>query len=94
MYLTPAVVDNPEVKLHLAFKLRYLNQFLQVQSFKYDIAVKFDTSLDTTMSIFGNLENYYVFKVLPFGLSTACYLFDEATVESKKGSQISCVYCY
>ena len=31
-----SVVGNPEVKLRLVLNLRYLNQFLHVQSFKYE----------------------------------------------------------
>jgi len=59
-------VGNPEVKLRLVLNLWYLNQFLQMQSFKYEdlhIAAlmfeqgeclfKFNTNLGTTMLIFG-----------------------------------------
>jgi len=97
-----SVLGNPEVKLRLVLNLRYLNQFLHVQSFKYEdlrIAAlifeqgeylfKFDLKsgyhhvdiwpehykyLGFSWDLDG-IENYYVFKVLPFGLSIACYLF-------------------
>ena len=97
-----SVVGNPEVKLRLVLNLRYLSQFLYVQSFKFEdlrtaalmfeqgeYLFKFDLKsgyhhvdiwpehykyLGFRWDLDG-VENYYVFKVLPFGLSTACYLF-------------------
>ena len=97
-----SVVSNSTGKLRLVLNLRYLNQFLQVVSFKYEdlrIAAlmfekdeylfKFDLKsgyhhIDIHPEHHKYLgfrwdgndkTNYYVFTVLPFGLSSACYLF-------------------
>ena len=97
-----SVVRNSEGKERLVLNLRYLNQYLYKESFKYedirvalllfqkgDYMFSFDLKsgyhhvnihrqhweyLGFSWSK-GPNTGYYVFSVLPFGLSTACYLF-------------------
>ena len=97
-----SVVTNTEGKKRLVINLRYLNQYLWKDHFKYeDLRTVIQMfSQDDYMFVFdlksgyhhvdicplhwqylgfswesGQGTNYYVFKVLPFGLSTACYVF-------------------
>ena len=97
-----SVVRNSEGKERLVLNLRYLNQYLYKESFKYEdirVALLLFQKGDYMFSFdlksgyhhvdihrqhweylgfsWGQGPNagYYVFSVLPFGLSTACYLF-------------------
>ena len=98
-----SVVSNSSNKLRLVLNLRYLNQFLYMQQFKYEdlrIAAllfekheylfKFDLKsgyhhvdiypehqkyLGFQWNKEGGEAGFYMFAVLPFGLSTACYIF-------------------
>ena len=97
-----SVVSKSMGNLRLVLNLRYLNQFLHVESFKYedlhiaalmfeanDFLFKFDLKsgyhhVDIHLEHVKYLgfqwtekgvTRYYVFTVLLFGLSTACYLF-------------------
>ena len=98
-----SVVSNSSNKLRLVLNLRYLNQFLYMQHFKYEdlrIAAllfekdeylfKFDLKsgyhhvdiypehqkyLGFQWNKEGGEGGFYMFAVLPFGLSTACYIF-------------------
>ena len=97
------VVKNSTCKLRLVLNLKYLNQFLENNHFKYEdlriaavmfeqheLLFKFDLKSgyhhvdiypDHQGFQWGTKESvcYYVFTVLPFGLSTACYLFTKLT---------------
>ena len=100
------VVENFTGKLRLVLNLKYLNQFLENDHFKYEdlriAAVMFEQhellfNFDLKSGYhhvniypdhqkylgfqWGTKESvcYYVFTVLPFGLSTACYLFTKLT---------------
>ena len=93
-----AVVEGSTGKKRLVINLRYLNQFLWKQKFKYDdlrVALNFFERGDYLFSF--DLKSgyhlvdiavshkkylgfewkgvFYVFTALPFGLSSACYLF-------------------
>ena len=97
-----SVVENSKGKLRLVIDLRYVNQFLLKQKFKYeglsllpqmfkkgDHCITFDLKsgyhhVDIHADCcpylgFSWLENdirrFYMFKVLPFGLASACYVF-------------------
>jgi len=97
-----SVVTNQEGKCRLVLNLRYLNQYLRKDNFKYediriamlllnknDFLLKFDLKsgyhhldiYEPHQSYLGfawewnNAQSYFVFTVLPFGLSTACYAF-------------------
>ena len=97
-----SVVVNPEGKKRLVINLRYLNQFLKKETFKYedlrtllsllkaeDYLCKFDLKsgyhhVEITNLLWkyldfqwgtNDVQQYYVFTVLPFGLATACYIF-------------------
>ena len=97
-----SVVVGTSGKKRLVINLRYLNQFLRKDQFKYedlktamqmfkagDFLFKFDLKsgyhhisiykphwkyLGFAWNVNGN-PRYYVFTVLPYGLSTACYTF-------------------
>ena len=97
-----SVVDNGRGKLRLVINLRYLNQYLWQDKFKYedlriamlmfqkgDFMFSFDLKsgyhhvdiyqphrdfLGFQWEAKGK-QSFYVFNVLPFGLSTACYAF-------------------
>ena len=97
-----SVVANTQGKLWLVLNLRYLNQFLWTDKFKYedlrvamlmfqkgDFVFSFDLKsgyhhvdiyelhrkyLGFSWVIKGVIQ-FYLFTVLPFGLSTACYAF-------------------
>ena len=97
-----SVISKSMGNLRLVLNLRYLNQFLYVESFKYedlciaalmfeanDFLFKFDLKSGyhhvdihpEHVKYLGfqwaekGVTRYYVFTVLPFGLSTACYIF-------------------
>ena len=97
-----SVVTNQEGKCRLVLNLRYLNQYLRKDRFKYedlriamlmlnknDFLFKFDLKsgyhhldiFEPHQSYLGftwewnSTQSYFVFTVLPFGLSTACYAF-------------------
>ena len=103
---TPHVVNPLTVaegkKLRLVLDLRYVNQFLQNQTFKYEDLITlsevfeghfffiFDLSsgyhhvsiVDFHQQLLGfswifpdGRKRYFVFRVLTFGLATACFLF-------------------
>ena len=63
------VVGNPKVKLCLALNLRHLNQFLHVQSYKYEdlhIAALMFEQGEYLFKFDGDLhgiENYYVYAM-------------------------------
>jgi len=97
-----SVASNALGKLRLVLNLRYLNQFLLVNKFKYedlrtamqlfqkgDYLFTFDLKsgyhnidifephrkfLGLQWEVYGEPQ-YFVFTMLPFGLSTACYAF-------------------
>jgi len=96
------VVTNQEGKLRLVLNLRFLNQYLHKDHFKYedlrvamlllnkedylfkldlksgyhhlDIFEPHQTYLGFSWELSGK-QSYLVFKVLPFGLASACYAF-------------------
>ena len=96
------MVANADGKLRLVLNLKYLNQFLWKDKFKYEdlriamLMFKKGDYLFTSdlksgyhhIDIYqphwkylgfawgeGETQQYYVFTVLPFGLTTACYVF-------------------
>ena len=97
-----SVVENVNGKLRLVLDLRYVNQFLPEQKFKYeglnlvpqmfekgdhfftfdlksgyhhvDIHADFWTYLGFSWGS-GSTRKFYMFKVLPFGLASVCYVF-------------------
>jgi len=97
-----SVVENGRGKLRLVINLRYLNQFLWQDKFKYedlriamlmfqkgDFMFSFDLKsgyhhIDIYQPhrkflgfqwVADGKPTFYIFNVLPFGLSTACYAF-------------------
>ena len=85
-----SVVTNSAGKKRLVIDLRYLNQHLLKEKFKYeDFLFSFDLKsgyhhVDIYKNHWkylgfawdnGTGVKYFVFKVLPFGLATACYIF-------------------
>ena len=97
------VVTNVRGKQHLVIDLRYVNQYLRQQKFKYeglnvipslfkqgDFMITFDLKsgyhhVDIHQDCWQYLGfswedavggiHFYMFRVLPFGLSTACFVF-------------------
>ena len=97
------VVTNVKGKQRLVIDLRYINQYLSKQKFKYeglnviaslcnrgDYMITFDLKsgyhhvdisedswpyLGFSWSMPGGCRRFFMFRVLPFGLSTACYVF-------------------
>jgi len=114
-----SVVTNADGKLRLVLNLRYLNQFLHVEKFKYEdfhvalLMVDKDDFLFKLKSGYHHLDIfephqkilgfawkmegtlcYFVYTVLPFGLSPACFVFTKLLcplVKFRRGSGLKVI---